>query len=74
MRESITVSIISDISKFGYFWPFLATFGIEIGSMITLLTLDDLKFAENMCHVCETIMKLKIIWTHMVFFHILKIC
>ena len=59
MRESITVSIRSDISKFGYFWPFLATFGIENGFMITLAIFDDFKFAKNMCHISIHIIKLK---------------
>ena len=74
MHESITVNIFSDISKSGYLWPLLATFGIENGSMITLPIFDDLKSAKNMCHIRKPILKLKIICTHRVIFHILKIC
>ena len=60
--------------KSGYFWHFLATFGIENGFMITLPTFVDLNYAENMCHVRVHLMKLKITWPNMVIFHILKIC
>ena len=73
MHESSTVPSISENSKFGYFWHFLATFGIENGFMITLLIFGDLKYAENMCHGRVHLMKLKITWPNMVIFHILKI-
>ena len=58
MHESSTKSLISDISKSDSFWPFLATFGIENGSMITLAIFGDLKFAKNMCHISIHIIKL----------------
>ena len=60
MHQSITVSKISNISKYGTFWPLLATFGIEIDSMITLPNFGNLIVAENMCHDRKTIPKLKI--------------
>ena len=60
MHESVTVTCISDISKTGSFWPFLATFGIENGSMITLPIFDDLKSAKNMYNIREPNIKLKI--------------
>ena len=67
-------SINLKFAKIGTFWPFLATFGIENGSMITLAIFGDLKFAKNKCHIGIHIIKLKRIWTHWVIFHILKIC
>ena len=54
--------------KSGYFWHFLATFGIENGFMITLLIFGDLKFAKTMCNVEVDIIKLKIIWPIWSFF------
>ena len=65
---------LSSYGENGYFRPFLATFGIENGFMITLAIFGDLKFAKNMCHISTHIIKLKRIWTHRVIFHILKIC
>ena len=73
-HESRKDSLIKENSKFGYFWHFLATFGIVKGFLITLPTFDDLKYAENMWHVRVHLMKLKITWPNMVIFHILKIC
>ena len=73
-HESRKDSLITENSKFGYFWHFLATFGIENGFMITLPTFVDLNYAENICHVRVHLMKLKIAWPNMVIFHILKIC
>ena len=74
MHYSVTVSKVIYISKYGCFWHFLATFGIENGPMITLSIFDDLKFAENMCHIRVHNIKLIITKTHKVIFHILKIC
>ena len=74
MHESNTVGLISNISKFGSFLHFLATFGIENVFLVTLAILGDLNIAKNMCQVCITIFKPKIICTHRVVFHILKIC
>ena len=59
---------------FGTFWPILTTFGIENGSMITLVTFGYLKFAEIMYDIEVDIIKRKITWSHRVIFHILKIC
>ena len=67
-HESRKDSLITENSKFGYFWHFLATFGIENGSMITLLIFGDLKFAKTMCNVEVDIIKLKIIWPIWSFF------
>ena len=66
MNKSIIMTMIANILKYGYFFHFLATFGIENGSMITLVTFGYLKFAKTI--------KLKITWSHRVIFHILKIC
>ena len=74
VHESSTAPLISENLKFGYFWHFLATFGIENGSMITLPIFGDLKFAKNIYHVRERIEKIKTSCTHLVIFHILKIC
>ena len=74
MHKSSTEPSISENTKLGYFWHFLATFGIEKGFLITLPTFDDLKFAKNMCHIRKPTKKLQIIWSHRVIFHILKIC
>ena len=74
MHESCRASLNLDSSYFGYFCHFLATFGIENVSMITLLIFWYLKFAETMYNVEVDIIKLKITWSHMVIFHILKIC
>ena len=74
MHKSVIVNMIANILKYGYFFHFLATFGIENGSMITLPFFGDLKYAENIYHVRVHIIKLKIKYTHWVIFHILKIC
>ena len=73
-HESRKDSLITENSKFGYFWHFLATFGTENGFMITLPIFGDLRYAENMYHVRVHIIKLNIKWTHRVIFHILKFC
>ena len=65
---------LSSYGENGYFRPFLATFGIENGFMITLAIFDDFKFAKNMCHISLHIIKLKKSRTHSAIFHILKIC
>ena len=64
MHESVKVSMIANISKYGYFLHLLATFGIENGYVITLPLFGDLKYAENIYHVRAHILKLKIKLTH----------
>ena len=58
---------------FGTFWLLLTTFGIENGSMITLLIFGCLNFAKTMCNIEVDIAKLKITKPYMVIFHNLKI-
>ena len=48
--------------NFGTFWLLLTTFGIENGSLTTLLIFSDWKFAKTMCNVEVGIIKLKITW------------
>ena len=74
MNKSIIMTMIANILKYGYFFHFLATFGIENGFMITLAIFGDLKFAKNKCHIGIHIITLKKNWTYRVIFHILKIC
>ena len=68
VHESSTAPLISENLKFGYFWHFLATFGIENGSMITLPIFGVFKFAKIMYDVRVDIMKLKITWPLGAFF------
>ena len=68
MHKTCTTSLDLDYLLFGYFWHFLATFGIENGSMITLLIFGDWEFANTMCNIEVDILKLKITWPIWSFF------
>ena len=62
-KNQIWNSLIHHTDKNGYFgtfWRLLTTFGIENGSMITLLIFSCLNFAKTMCNVEVDITKLKI--------------
>ena len=70
-KDQIWNSLIHHTDKNGYFgtfWRLLTTFGIENGSMITLLISSCLNFAKTMCNVEVDIIKLKIIWPLWSFF------
>ena len=58
----------NEIDYFGTFWLLLTTFGIENGSMITLLIFGDWTFAKTMCNIEVDILKLKITWPIWSFF------
>ena len=47
MHISVIVNMIANILRYGYFFHFLASFGSENGSMITLPFFGDLKYSET---------------------------
>ena len=68
MHKTCTTSLDLDYLSFGYFWHFLATFGIENGSTITLLIFGDLKVNKTMYNIWIDIPKLKLTWPIWSFF------
>ena len=60
MLEPSTGGQISNICKFGYFWHFLATFGIEKCSLVTLLIWGHWNFIIKVYIAKVDIIKVKI--------------